>query len=121
MWPAFALAVIAGVGTVFMVRFLIALLQEGTPSVCYWVVAARLDPQKQGHLEVLPGIHLDDGYPATECRGRDDGFEFVENQIYAKEECSSGLITLDVRRVCDTFGGRSVQPGRGNVFRQRQL
>ncbi len=121
MWPTFALAVIAGVGTVFMVRFLIALLQEGAPSVCYWVVPARLDSQKQGHLEVLRGIHLDDGYPATECRGRGDGFEFVENQIYAREECSSGLIALDVRPVYGTFGWRSVQPGRGNIFRQRQL
>jgi hypothetical protein len=38
MWAAFALVVIACGGTAFMVRFLIALLREGSPSVCYWVI-----------------------------------------------------------------------------------
>jgi SNF family Na+-dependent transporter len=38
MWAAFALVVIACGGTAFMVRFLIALLREGSPSLCYWVI-----------------------------------------------------------------------------------
>jgi hypothetical protein len=29
---------VGGFGTAFMVRFLIALLREGSPSVCYWVI-----------------------------------------------------------------------------------
>jgi len=38
MWLAFILVAIVGSGTVFMIRFLIALLREGAPSVCYWVI-----------------------------------------------------------------------------------
>jgi len=38
MWLAYALLAITCAGTVFMMRFLIALLREGSPSVCYWVI-----------------------------------------------------------------------------------
>jgi hypothetical protein len=38
MWLAVVLVAITFAGTVFMIRFLIALLREGAPSVCYWVI-----------------------------------------------------------------------------------
>ena len=38
MWLAFVLVAITSAGTVFMIWFLIALLREGSPSVCYWVI-----------------------------------------------------------------------------------
>jgi len=38
MWLALALVAIVCAGTVFMIRFLIALLRESAPSVCYWVI-----------------------------------------------------------------------------------
>jgi hypothetical protein len=38
MWLAFVLVAVTCAGTVFMIRFLIALLQESPPSVCYWVI-----------------------------------------------------------------------------------
>jgi hypothetical protein len=41
MWLAVVLIAITCGGTVFMVRFLVALLREGAPSVCYWVIPER--------------------------------------------------------------------------------
>jgi hypothetical protein len=41
MWLAVVLIAIACGETVFMVRFLIALLRAGAPSVCYWVIPER--------------------------------------------------------------------------------
>jgi hypothetical protein len=60
MWKAFALVVIACGGTAFMVRFLIALLQEGSPLVCYWVipvVAAEVEERAQEVFET--GLEFD--------------------------------------------------------------
>jgi hypothetical protein len=45
MRPAWLVAGIALAGAAFMVRFLIALLQEGAPSICYWVVPVRQEPE----------------------------------------------------------------------------
>ena len=43
MWLGVVLVAIAGVASVFMVRFLVALLRERSPSVCYWVVPELVD------------------------------------------------------------------------------
>jgi hypothetical protein len=37
MWAAWVIAAIACGAAAFMVRFLVALLRESAPSVCYWV------------------------------------------------------------------------------------
>jgi hypothetical protein len=37
MWAAWVIAAIACAAATFMGRFLVALLREGAPSVCYWV------------------------------------------------------------------------------------
>ena len=36
MWAAWVIAAIALAGAAFMLRFMMALLREGAPSVCYW-------------------------------------------------------------------------------------
>jgi hypothetical protein len=71
---AFALVVIACGGTAFMVRFLIAVLREGSPSVCYWVipvVAAEGEERAQEVFET--GLEFDFrisyGRPQVQCLG----------------------------------------------------
>jgi hypothetical protein len=54
MWLAFVLGAITCGGTVFMIRFLIALIREGAPSVNYWVipsVARSREGSEQGDSE----------------------------------------------------------------------
>jgi hypothetical protein len=59
MWAAFAVAAVALAGTAFMLRFLIALLREGAPSVCYWVVPVRRRTLRED-FEVLSGDDVED-------------------------------------------------------------
>ena len=121
MWAAWIVAAIALAGAAFMIRFLIASLDEGAPSVWYWVAPVRTAPEKKGHLRVLCRICFDDDCRATESGRGDYGLELVENKNYAKEECSSDLIALDVRPVSNRFGWCSINPGRGYVFREHRF
>jgi hypothetical protein len=119
MWAAWVVAAVALAATAFMLRFLIALLRESAPSVCYWLVAVRREPEKERHLKVLHGIYFDDDCRATVSDHGDYRLELMENEHHAEEKCSSGLITLAVRPVPDNVVWRSGQPSRGNVFRGR--
>src|ERR1700680_2761620 len=110
MWAAWAVAAIALAGATFMLRFLIALLREGAPSVCYWVGSIRREPEKERYLEFLSGIYVDEDCPATEGNCSAHYLELLEKENYAKEECSSGLIALDVRPVSGGLGWRSIHP-----------
>ena len=58
MWLGVVLVAIAGVASVFMVRFLVALLRESSPSVCYWVVPELVDDDDAGKRPVAlrPGV-----------------------------------------------------------------
>ena len=47
MWATWVVAAIALAATAFMLTFLIALLREGAPSVCYWVVPVRREPKRE--------------------------------------------------------------------------
>ncbi|MGA8623031.1 MAG: hypothetical protein WB660_31465 [Candidatus Sulfotelmatobacter sp.] len=47
MWAAGVIAAIALGAAAFMVSFLMALLREVAPSVCYWVVPVRREPQRE--------------------------------------------------------------------------
>ena len=47
MWAAWVVAAIALAGCGFMLRFLIAMLREGAPSVCYWIVPVRRGPERE--------------------------------------------------------------------------
>jgi hypothetical protein len=70
MWAVSVVAAIALAGFVFMLRFLIALLREGTPSVCYWVAPLRREPEKERYLRDLKNIYVGDDYLATETGGK---------------------------------------------------
>jgi hypothetical protein len=120
MWPAWVVAGIALAGASFMVRFLVALLRERAPSVCYWVVPVRRRPEKECHLKALGGIYFEDDACAAECPRGDYYQEFLENEGHAKKEYDSGLIALDVRHAPTHMDWRSIQPSRGNVFREHR-
>jgi hypothetical protein len=59
MWEASVFAAIALAAAAFMLRFLIALLREGSPSVCYWVV-----PGRQGEGEILKAANRNERVPS---------------------------------------------------------
>jgi hypothetical protein len=82
MWAAWIVAAIALAAVAFMLRFLIALLRESAPSVCYWVVP--------GHPEEL------------------ENEKYAKEK---KEKFVSGLIALDVRPAACGTGWRSIHPG----------
>jgi hypothetical protein len=121
MWPAWILAAIALAGASFMVRFLVALLREGAPSTCYWVVPIRREPEKPSHLKALGGICLDEDADAAECHRGDYYLEFLENERHAKKECDSGLIVFNAHSAPARRGWRSIQSVRGKVFREHRL
>jgi hypothetical protein len=121
MWGASVVAAIALAAAAFMLRFLIALLSESAPSVCYWVVPVGGEPEGKEHLRVLRGIYFDDDCRATGCNRGDYYLEFLENENHGKEECTSGLIALDVRPASARLGWSSIHARRGNVLRERRF
>jgi hypothetical protein len=120
MWPSWIIAAIALAGTAFMLRFLMALLREGAPSICYGVVPVRQAPKKEVHLKTLRGIYFDDDRRATENHCSAGCVELLERENYAKEEFSSGLIALDVRSFA-CVDSRSIRQNRGHIFREPRL
>src|ERR1700730_11568292 len=120
MWPAWVIAAIALAGAAVMFRFLMALLREGAPSVCYWVVPVRPRPQKEVHLRVLRGIYFDDDCRVTENHTSAGCLELLERENYANEEFSPGLIALDVRSIAGV-DSCSIHPRRGHIFREHRL
>lgn len=121
MWPALILAGIALAGASFMVRFLVALLREGAPSTCYWVVPVRREPEKSSHLKALGGIRTDEAAGVAECHRGDYYLEFLENEGHAKKECASGHIVFDAYSAPARLGWRSIHPRRGSVFREHRF
>ena len=74
MWAAFALVVIACGGTAFMVRFFIALLREGSPSVCCWVIPVVAAEGEERAQEVFEtglefDVRISHGRPQVQCLG----------------------------------------------------
>jgi hypothetical protein len=107
-------------GTVFMVSFLLGLLREGAPSVCYSVAPVRRRPEEQRHLEVLRGIYADMDCRAPEDKRSDYYVKILENEGHA-EECASGLVALDIRPVSIRLGWRSIWSGRDRIFHRHQF
>ncbi|MGA9306828.1 MAG: hypothetical protein WBW31_15600 [Candidatus Sulfotelmatobacter sp.] len=113
--------VVAGIGlagVAFMLRFLAALLREGAPTVRYRVVMVDRKPEKDEPLRVLRGIYFDDDGRATESDRGEYRRELLENEYYAKEKRTSGLIALDVRPVSERLGWRAVHASRDDGFRE---
>ena len=69
MWATWIVAAIALAAAAFMLTFLIALLREGAPSVCYWVVPVRREPKRE-LVEILSSNCMDDGRWAISERSR---------------------------------------------------
>ena len=114
MWEARVVAAIALAAAVFMLRFLIALLSEGAPSVCYWIVAVRREL-------VADGSYVDKDYDAPEYNRSVCCPELlVENEDHVKEVRASGLISLDVRPVSASLGWRSIRKGV-DALRERRI
>jgi hypothetical protein len=121
MWAVWFIAAIALAATAFMLTFLIALLRERPPSVCYWLVPVLRETEKEQHFRVLRGIYFDDACLATRSDCGDYRLELMENEHHAEEERTSGLIARAVDPIPDNVVWRSVQPVRGNVVRGRRL
>jgi len=122
MWAAWIVAAIALAAATFMLGFLIALLREGAPTVCYWILPVHGRPDKGRHLTVLSGIYADKDCRVAEDEERCDYYvELLENENYAQEESDSSLIALDIPDVSDRLGWRSVHPGRGFIFPEYRL
>ncbi|MFZ0813887.1 MAG: hypothetical protein WAM78_00135 [Candidatus Sulfotelmatobacter sp.] len=114
MWEASVVAAIALAAAAFMLRFLIALLREGAPAVCYWVVTVRRNSE-------VDESYVDKNYHVPECSRSEWWTELlVENQDHAKEVRASSLISLDVRHVSARLGWRSIRKGV-DVLRERRI
>ncbi len=95
MWATWVVAVVALAAVAFMLRFLAALLREGAPSVCYWVVpVCRELKKKEEHLKVSRGIYFDDDCRATESECGDymvGERTSCERKMYLRSYCSRRL------------------------------
>ncbi len=118
MWAASLVTGVALAAVAFMLRFLAALLREGAPSVCYRVVMVGREPEKDEPLRVLRGIYFHDDSRATESDRGDYRCELPENEHYAKEKRTAGLVDLGVHPVSVGWSRRSIHPKRGYVFRE---
>ncbi|MFZ0298167.1 MAG: hypothetical protein WAM13_07445 [Candidatus Sulfotelmatobacter sp.] len=118
MWATWVVAGVALAGVAFMLRFLTALLREGAPSVSYRVVMVGREPEKDEPAGVLRGIYFHDESRATESDRGDYRCELSENQHYAKEKRTAGLVALGVHPVSVGWSRRSIHPKRGYVFRK---
>lgn len=121
MWAAWMVAAIALAAVAFMLRFLVALLREGAPCVCYWVVPVR--GEREGEtLEALSVRYVEDECRARDCDRSEYNLEFLENENEndAKQECVSDLIALNVRPASASLGRRSIHKGVC-VLRERRL
>jgi hypothetical protein len=127
---AWVVAAIALAGVAFMLRFLKALLREGTPSVYYRIVPVLREPalrrtdtgrgtEKERDLGSLSDIYVDQDSFLTESDRGDYHLE-LENENRANEY-ASGLISLDVRPASDSLGWRSIHPRRGYILHERRL
>jgi hypothetical protein len=110
MVGSLVVAATAFAAAIYMLRFLIALLQEAAPSVFGWIVSVRPET----------GRYADDDFDATECsHGVRCPELFVENKGHAQEVYVPGLIRLDVHPVSTSLGQRSIRKGI-DVLRERR-
>jgi hypothetical protein len=76
--------------------------------------------KKEVHLKALCGIYFDEDCRASENDRSAGCGELLENETYAKEKSSSGLIALDIRPIAG-LGWRAIHPGRGHILREHRL
>jgi len=121
MGTAWVIAAITLAAAGFMLRFLIALLREGAPSVCYWVVPVRRKPEKEKDLEVLRRIYVDENCRATEANHSECYRHLLVNENHEMGKCESSLITLDVRTVSGSLGWRAIHSKHSYILWERKL
>jgi hypothetical protein len=121
MGAAWLVAAIGFGGAVFMLRFLLALLREGAPSVCCWVVPVRRKPEKEKDLEALSRIYADDNCRTTEAHRSECYRQLLENENHEQGKYGSGPITLDGRIVSGRLGWRAIPPKHSYVLREPRL
>jgi hypothetical protein len=92
MWAALMVAAVALAGVAFMLRFLVALLREAAPSVCYWVVPVRPGPVR----ESLTTLSCD--------------------RVGGKWRAESGLAAVQVDSTARRPTGITVRPSRQKEF-----
>lgn len=120
MWASWVVAAIALGAAAFMLKFLMALLRESAPSVYNWIVPLR----RKAHREIhgpMGVIHVKHDCRVPEYNRSGYYAKLLENENYAMEECSSGLIALDIRPVSDGLVWRSIHPRSGYVFREHRF
>jgi hypothetical protein len=120
MGAASVVAAIGFGGAVFMLWFLLALLREGAPSVCCWVVPVRRKPPREA-FQVLSiayegGDCCETGTNRSELR-----VELLENENREKGKYGSSPITLDGRIISGRLGRRAIHPKHSYVLRERRL
>ncbi len=118
MDAAWVVAAVALAGAGFMLWFLIALLRESPPSVCYWVLPARRKSEKEKDLGVLRRIYGDENCRATETNRGEYYRQLLENEDHDTEKCKSGLIAIDVRAISGRLGWRAIHAKRSYSFRE---
>jgi len=64
MWATLVVGTVVLAGVAFLLRFLLAMLREDAPSVCYWVVPVRRARERE-MLEVLSSDDVEDDWPAA--------------------------------------------------------
>jgi hypothetical protein len=117
MGVAVTFAAIALTGAVFMFWFLVALLLDSTPSIC-WIIPIRCEPENE-NCETLIRSYVDEDHSAERRRG-DSQVEVLENDDHA-EEYAPGLIAIGVRPVSNGLGWQSIRSRGRNAFHQHRL
>jgi hypothetical protein len=77
MWASWGITAVALAGAAFMLRFLIALLREGAPSVSYCVVPVARVTEKQ----ILKPMNLDDVEDEWQVSPRKLGATVVQSRL----------------------------------------
>jgi len=119
-----AASVVAAIGfgaAAFMLRFLMALLGEGTPSVCYRVVPVRRKLEKGEDQEALGRIYVDESCRATAANRSAPYRGALEKQNHAEGRYGQGLIAIDVRDVSGRAGWRAINAKHNAVPGQRRF
>ena len=119
MGAASVVAAVGLCGAGFMLWFLIALLREGAPSVCYWAVPVRRKERKALHTLRVRYDGGDCG--GTAGTGRNYRVVSLENENHENGKDGSSFITLDVRSISGRLGWRAIQSQRNYVLRERRL
>jgi hypothetical protein len=117
-------SVVAAIGfgaAAFMLRFLMALLREGAPSVCYRVVPVRRKLEKGEDLEALSRIYVGESCRATEANPSARYRGVLEKENHDEGRYGQGLIAIDVRDISGRAGWRAISAKHNAVLGQRRF